>query len=274
MRISKRKYLLYFISMVIMISVVGCVNYEKIVQEKETESILEQNLKPVSLADINGDGKEERLAVEITSTEEVLLKVYSGKKVEGKFELDKEYDYLSLKAYVANIDEDDKNEIIALIKSSERDVNVVKIINEQDNGKYELYDFPEKVVSNESYSGFNVTVKAGEEFVYYIEKDDFKVEVDASRLYTLSMRNKEDYEKIKEVWDKMLASDFHGESLGVEDIYILNKANGDVVLDVYECIVGGDDKIIGYLVTEMKYNSDGTYLVEQVEFKERVDVMP
>ena len=267
-----KKKIVYSICLVVSILLVGCVDYEKLVEESKIAE--EQDLKPVVLGDINGDGKEEKLAVEITTTNQMALKLYSGLKVVELFELEDGFDYLSLKAYVINVDADEKNEIVALINTSTRGVNVVKVINSTEKGEYELYDFPELVDNKDSYSGFGVKVTALEGFKYIIHKDNLDLTVDASRLYYLSMRNKESYEKIEEVWNKMVESEYHGESLGVSDVYVLNKSNGDVVLDVYECVVGGDDKVIGYLVTEMKYNPDGTYCVEQVEFKERIDVMP
>lgn len=274
MRSIIMKNSLMFFCILSIILLVGCVDYQKILEEKESQIVEEQNLRPVILGDLNGDGKEEKVAVEILSSDEVYLKVYSGLKVVEKFKLEEGYDYVSLKAQVVNVDNDEKNEIVALISTGTRDVKVVKIINQTEAGDFQLLDFPEKIESNETYSGFGVNVTALEDFSYMVEKDDFKVKVDVGRLYYLSMRDTEAYEKISEVWNKIVASDFHGESLGVTDIYVLNNGNGEIVLDVYETIVGGDDKIIGYLITEINYNSDGTYSVERISFKERVDVMP
>ena len=278
MKISRRIPLISVIAISIFIFV-GCIDYEKIVAEKtngitDEQEVQNENIRSVVLGDLNEDGKQEKLELEVTSTEDVVLVLYSGLKILGKYELEKEYDYLSLKVYVADIDKDDEREIISLIKTSTREVNVVKIINQADNNKYELYDFPTNVLSNEAYSGFNASITAREGFVYLIESNGVSYEIDASRLYLLNIYNNEEYEKIEEMWNKIVESDFHGESLGVSDIYILRNENEETLLEVHEYIVGGDDKIIGYLVTEIEYNDKGDYTIKSTKFKEQVDVTP
>ena len=274
---SKRKKIIFALCSIVLGGILfsGCVNYEKMVAEKEIQNETEEQFDMVvMLGDMNKDAKEEKIAIEESTTGNAVLKLYNGLKVEKIFKLEEWYDYLSLRAFVVDVDNDEQNEIVALIKTSYRNANVVKIINKSDTGEYELFDFPEEVTSNESYSGFNVEVTAKEGFVYLIEQGELYVEIDASRLYCLSMKSEEEYKEIEEKWNKIVCSEFHGESLGVEDICVLYNEKGEKILQVREKIVGGDDLLLGYLVTDIKYSTDGKYSVEQINFKERLDIMP
>lgn len=267
MRYRNKRNILLIVSVVLTIMLSGCIDYDQLVEDQFESD--ETKVDIVSLGDINDDGKEEKLEVDST-----VLKLFSGTRIVEKFDLNQDFEYYSLKAYVVDIDNDDVKEIIALIESGQRTVYTVKILNQVDGGRFELYDFPEEIVSNESISGISANVSAKEDFIYVISKGNFSAEINASRIYGLSMCEKEDYEKAVETWNHIMNADFQGEVLGVSDIFVMHRTNDETLLEVHECVVGGDDAIIGYLVTEIEYNTNGDYSIGNIRFKERVDVMP
>lgn len=256
-------YLLAFIC-------VGCVNFDKMAEEtaidkNESESIILE----VDLGDVNGDRKAEKLCIENN-----ILKLISGSRTCEKFLLEEDFNYESIKAYVANIDNDAENEIIALIGCSDKSVYNVRVINQTTEGEFELFDFPEEIISNEAVSGVNANIEAIDDFKYKVCRGDFETIIDVSRVYNLSMLSDEDYERKYQEWQAICQSQFQGEVLGIRDVYIINEGDGSVVLQLHQYITGGDDYHIGQLVCEIAYNSDGSYELIDIDVRERIDVSP
>ena len=277
MLMIKAKQLLSLMSFICVILITGCVDFEEIAKQQSddmTEEPLtgEAETFTVSLGDINNDGKEEKLLLNETS-----LNLLSGSRGCEKFSLKDDYEYDSIVAYVVDIDSDSENEIIAMLWSNDSpnyDVCDVMIINRTDVGKYEVWEFPEEIQSNIAYSGIAAEVSVKDEFVYSVVRENYSVDVDVSRVYGLSMLEQEAYEKAQAQWKKISESDYQGEVIGIYAIHALHESNGEVTLNIYEYIVGGDDKVIGNLIFNIAYSATGEYQIRNVIFREKIDVMP
>ncbi len=247
----------------------GCVDYEGLVQEQQNaheEELQEEEKIEVLLGDINDDGKEEKLILD-----DAILNLYSGARICEKFNVPDEYQYSSMSTLVSDIDGDSANEIVALLYCDNRDENLVSnivIINQDENGQFKLCDFPEEVTSNYADSGFGAEVTLKDKFIYSVSVDSYKYDVDVSRMYGLSMLDKEGVEKAEEKWEKIEKSNYFGEVLGIYGIDVVRDAEGNNSLYVYEYVTGGDDKVIGSLVFVITYDKDGQYQIENVMFKE------
>ena len=249
----------------------GCVNFDKIVQKDNAESI-EDNDKldetgkvEISLGDINYDGKIETLVM----NDNVLI-MYSGSRICKKIELSDEYNYTELKAIGTDLDNDFKNEIVAMITCDTRDtyyVSDIVVFDEDDKGNYELWDFPNQNTSGFSEAGVRVDVSAKDKFIYLIEVGDKSFDVDVSNMYDLSLLDKESLEKVEEQWDKMKESNYHGEAIGIYDVYVIQNSNGIKSLNICEYLAGGDDKIIGSLIISINYDKNAQYSIGEVWFR-------
>lgn len=247
----------------------GCVNFDELVQQESTENLEhteEEIIKPeVSLGDINNDGKIEKMKLD----DNVLI-IYSGSRICKKVELNDEYKYIALDAMGVDIDNDIDKEIIAMLTCDTRDlffVSDVLVFNMDSNDNYELWDFPEANESGFSNSGVYAHVSAKDEFVYSISVEDKIFDVDVSYMYDISILDKEALEKVKEQWDKMKESKYHGEVIGIYDIYMVQDSNGRNSINVSEYITDGDDKIIGCLIINITYDKNGQYSIGDIWFR-------
>lgn len=255
----------------------SCVNYEKLKKEDKKEEVLEEiGIMTADLGDINDNGYTEKLVLEKN-----VLKLTDGAEICYRAEVSAEYIYTSIRAIMTDLDADDMTEVAVLLESkiecygssSPESIYNVLILNCNGNNEYALFKFPNEVDSNACYSGVAVDVKAIEDFKYEVKCKDFETVIDVSRHYKESLLIGESHKNLLSKWNRIVNSDYHGESLGVSNIQSVRDKNGNVLLRVQQYVVGGDGAIIGYVETDLKYDMLGNYEIEDIRFIERISLM-
>lgn len=249
------------------IMITGCIDYKKIVEEnsqKQTpgDTTGETDRLETVLDDVNNDGKNEKLVLE-----DRRLILYSGSRICGKFEVSDEYKYKAINARAKDIDNDEENEILVMLECNSREnylVSNVVIINICDNDIYEVWSFPEEIESGFSDSGLSADVSVKDKFVYSVSANNNLFDIDVSRLYGISLLDKDGLEKAEKQWNKIEESNFHGEIIGIYDVKVMRETGDNNLIYIYEYISGGDNVVIGSMVFCISYDSDGKYTVEKV----------
>ena len=252
----------------------GCVNYAGILEsqtqaipsgnEGETKNEAKDEKVSTVIGDVDKDGKVE--SIEYSNGN---LIIYSGTRICKKIEIGQEHRYKSITTQMVDFDNDNENEIIAMLWTDERSeyiVSNVKMIDKLANGQYDVIDFPEENKSNYAESGIDANISIKDEFVYNISIGDYSFDVDVSSRYNISVLSEQEYLEIKKKWKKMEQSDYHGGVLGVYDIVVLKESNGTSVIQVKEYVTGGDDEVIGSVVIELLYDASGHYEIINVLF--------
>lgn len=273
-----KKRILCVICVMLISILTSCVNYEKIISEMEaSDDVVEQKGAYVAdLGDINNNGYTEKLILEKN-----VLKVTDGAEICYREDVAAEYVYTSIRAIIADIDSDKQNEVAVLLESkvecygssSPENLYDVVVLNCDESGEYSLYKFPNEVESNASYSGVAVNVKAIGDFQYEVKCKDFKTVVDVSRLYKKSLLMGEAYDNLLTKWNKIVNSDYQGESLGVSNVQAIRDKEGNTLLRVQQYVVGGDGAIIGYVETDLQYDLSGEYEIKDIRYVERISLM-
>ena len=260
----------------------GCVNYDKIIEErqkKEEESQKMDEAKGIivaELGDINNNGYTEKLILEKN-----VLKLTDGAEIVFRTYIDAEYLYTGLRAITTDLDNDKQNEVAVLLESTLESYGSLKtekiydvlVLNSNETGEYSLNEFPNEVSSKASFSGVSVDVKAVGEFEYQVEYRDIKTVVNVARLYKESLLVGADYDKLLVAWQKIMNSGYQGECLGVCNVSSIRDTDDNVLLRVQHYVVGGDGAIIGYIETDLSYDEFGSYEIKDIRFIERISLI-
>lgn len=277
-----RKKLLGIVCIMVIGISTSCVNYEKIIEEKEGDKgIVEANEEEIGvlvadLGDINDNGHTEKVIVEKN-----ILKLTDGAKICYRTDVASDYIYTNIRAIMTDLDGDKQMEIAVLLESeiecfgsyNPEKLYDVFVLNSNESGEYSLAQFPNEVDSKASYSGLCVDVTASGRFEYKVKCMEFETTINLSRHYKESLLLGESHKNLLEKWDKIINSDYHGESLGVSYVMAVRDKEGNTILRVQQYVVGGDGAIIGYIETDLQYDALGGYEVKDIRFIERVSLM-
>lgn len=273
-----KKRLLSIICVMIIGILTSCVNYEKVIQEMENSESLEETKVALvaDLGDINNNGYTEKLILEKN-----VLKLTDGAEICYRIDVAAEYVYTSIRAIISDLDADKQSEIAVLLESkvecygssTPESLYDVLVLNSDETGEYSLYKFPNEVDSNACISGVSVDVKAIGDFKYEVKCMDLKTVVDVSRHYKESLLIGEAHKNLLLKWDRIMNSDYQGESLGVSNVQSVRDKDGEVLLRVQQYVVGGDGAIIGYIEFDLQYDASGKYEINDIRFIERISLM-
>ena len=274
-----KKKLLAIVCMMMVGILASCVNYEKIIEEEKlAPEMLEEEIGVLvaDLGDINSNGYTEKVSVEKN-----VLKLTDGAKICYRTDLASEYIYTNIRALMTDLDADKQMEIVFLLESeiecfgsyNPEKLYDVFVLNSNESGEYSLAQFPNEVDSKASYSGLFVNVKATGEFEYKVKCMEFETTVNLSRHYKESLLVGESHKNLLEKWDKIMNSDYQGESLGVSNVTSFRDKDGNTILRVQQYVVGADGAIIGYIEADLEYDALGGYEVKDIRFIERVSLM-
>lgn len=255
----------------------ACVNYEKIIEKENNSEVIEEKGKMVAdLGDINNNGYTDKLTLEKN-----VLKLTDGAEICYRTEVSAEYIYTNLRAIITDLDGDSEIELAILLESkiecygssAAENIYDVIVLNHDETDEYSMYKFPNEVDSNASYSGVSVDVKAIEKFQYEIKCMGINTVVDVSRHYKETLLVGESHKNLIAKWDRIMDSDYQGESLGVSNVQSVRDKDGNVLLRVQQYVVGGDGAIIGYIETDLQYDTFGSYEIKDIRFVERISLM-
>lgn len=273
-----RKRILSIVCVLIIGILTACVNYEKIIDEKNDSEIVEEEKGKMiaDLGDINNNGYTEKLILEKN-----VLKLTDGAEICYRTDVSAEYIYSSIRAIITDLNGDSMTELAVLFESKIEcygssdleNIYDVIVLHADETGEYSAYSFPNEVDSNASYSGIAVEVKAIGEFEYEVKCKDFTTVVNLSRHYKESLLVGESYKNLLAKWEKIMNANYQGESLGVSNIQSVRDKDNNVLLRVQQYVVGGDGAIIGYIEVDLQYDTLGGYEVKDIRFIERISLM-